>query len=641
MFYNRFITLYIVSKCCTGVEIMKIAFIAPDDTIFQTATSALAASHSDIIITKGLLSQGVEVGRQLAASGFEVVITRGGTAALIRDTIPEVSVVDVIITGFDIIRAVEQAKAFGNCIGVVAFPSMLLGIDCLESILGVDLRPYPIASELEAETTIRRAIAEGSDVVLGGVITATAAKQAGFPCVMVTSGREGIVQAALEAKRLAHARQLEKVKAGLFKAVIDFGHEGVISVDHEQRVTIFNPTAQQITGIEESSAIGHHIDKVWPELKLGQVFATGRDDLGQILRIGQRHVLCNKVPIIVNNHPVGAVANLQDVSKIQKLEARIRQEIYDSGHVASYTFTDVLGTSPLIQDTIRVAKEFAAVQSAILILGETGAGKEVFAQSIHNYSQRAHGPFVAINCAALPSQILESELFGYVAGAFTGANKVGKPGLFEIAHGGTIFLDEIAEMDYIIQGKLLRVLQEKKVVRLGSDRVIPVDVRVIAATNKNLKQLVLENRFRADLYYRLNVLRLRIPPLRDRSDDIAVYARHFIAQHAQSLQRHLALTTAAVGVLRRYPWPGNVRELQNTLERAAVVCPDKTVDAPTIAKILADEEEDDIYTQIQNSEADEIKKALTLSRGKYGEAAKLLGISRSTLWRKLRQTTKK
>jgi len=615
---------------------MKIAFLAPDDTMYQTALAVLKSHHDDIIITKGLLSKGVDVARQLIADGVEVIITRGGTALAIKSAGLEVSVVELAITGFDVIRTVERAKEFGNRIAVVAFQSMVLGIECLGPILGIDLRQYIIDSEFAAEPHVLRAFADGADVVVGGVITAKTAELHGLPAILIDSGVEGILQAASEAKRLSHARQLEKVKASLFKAVLDFAHEGVISIDQEQRITVFNPLAQRITGIDGKKAIGCNIGDIWPELKLEKLLTTVKDDLGHILRIGGKRIVCNKVPIVVNKQAVGAVANFQDVSKIQQMEERIRREIYASGHVATFTFEDVLGNTALIQDTIRFAKEFAAAQSAVLILGETGTGKEVFAQSIHNYSQRAHGPFVAINCAALPGQILESELFGYVGGAFTGANKEGKPGLFEVAHRGTIFLDEIAEMDYTLQGKLLRVLQEKKVVRLGSDKVIPVDVRIIAATNRQLKQLVADNKFRADLYYRLNVLRLRIPPLRERSGDIAVFARHFIASYAAAANRRLTLSDTAIVLLSRYPWPGNIRELQNTLERIAVVCPTERVEAGVITQLLADEQDDDLQVIIASNETEEIKKALTASRGKYGEAAKLLGVSRSTLWRKLR-----
>ena len=617
---------------------MKIAFLAPNDDMRRIARAVLAGTHPDIEIRHGLLSEGVAVARQLVAAGTEIIITRGGTADAIRAAGLAVSIVELPITGFDLIRAAEKARAYGPKVAVVAFPSMVMGIDCLAPILGIEFHHYVIHNEFAAEANVLHAFGDGADAVIGGVITAQTAARHSLPAIFIESGAEGIIQAAEEAKRLAQARQLEQVKAGLFKTVLDYAYEGVISIDPDGRVTVFNPAAQRATGIAEAQAVGRPIAEIWPELKLTRVLETGHDDLGQLLRVNGKRILCNKIPIMINKNAVGAVANFQDVSKIQQMEERIRREIYASGHVAAFTFDDVLGHTPLIDTTVRMAKEFAATESAVLLLGETGTGKEIFAQSIHNDSPRAGGPFVAVNCAALPSQILESELFGYVAGAFTGAVKAGRPGLFEVAHRGTIFLDEIAEMDYATQGKLLRVLQEKKVMRLGSDKVIPVDVRVIAATNRTLKQMVVQNNFRADLYYRLNVLRLRIPPLRERVADIPVYARHFLARHTAASGRRLAFGDDALELLGRYPWPGNVRELENTVERIAVVCRSGLVDAAAVAALLADEaEEPALQPFLQESEGEEIKKALAAARGKYGEAAKILGMSRSTLWRKMKR----
>ncbi len=620
-----------------GCELVKIAFLAPNDDLQRIARAVLAGTHPDIEIRLGLLSEGVAVARQLIDAGTEIIITRGGTAEAIREAGLVVSIVEVPITGFDLIRAAEKARAYGPKVAVVAFPSMVMGIDCLAPILGIEFHHYVIHSEFAAEANVLRAFADGADAVIGGVITAKSAARHGLPAIFIASGAEGIIQAAEEAKRLAQARKLEQVKAGLFKTVLDYAYEGVISVDQDGRVTVFNPVAQRTTGIDEALAVGRPIAEIWPELKLTRVLESGRDDLGQLLRIKGKRILCNKIPIMINKQAVGAVANFQDVSKIQQMEERIRREINASGHVASFTFDDVLGHTPLIENTVRMAKEFAATESAVLLLGETGTGKEVVAQSIHNYSQRAGGPFVAVNCAALPSQILESELFGYVGGAFTGAVREGRPGLFEVAHRGTIFLDEIAEMDYATQGKLLRVLQEKKVMRLGSDKVIPVDVRVIAATNRTLRQMVSQNNFRADLYYRLNVLRLRIPPLRERIADIPVYARHFLARYTAAAGRRLVFGDDALDLLSRYPWPGNVRELENNVERIAVVCRGDKVEAAAVAGLLADEEEPGLQSLLLENEGEEIRKALAAARGRYGDAARILGMSRSTLWRKLKR----
>ncbi len=288
---------------------------------------------------------------------------------------------------------------------------------------------------------------------------------------------------------------------------------------------------------------------------------------------------------------------------------------------------------------IEVARDYAQTASSILISGETGCGKELFAQSCHNASRYRQGPFVAINCAALPSQILESELFGYVGGAFTGASQKGKPGVFEMAHGGTLFLDEIGEIEYATQGRLLRVLQEKKVMRLGSDKLIPIDVRVIAATNKNLKALVNRNLFRSDLYYRLNVLQIHLPPLRARKEDIGLLAETFLRELEAAPERRKKLSPAAVKALQSHDWPGNVREMRNIVERLMAACRQPTIDAAMVAQVLADEGASDAprtEPPVYDEEA-EIRKALAGARGKHTEAARLLGIGRSTLWRKIKK----
>lgn len=612
-----------------------ITLLAPDVSMLERARELLQSQHSDIHTEKGLLSEGVKIAASLVAQGTEIIITRGGTASAIKKAGIEVVIVEIPITGFDIIRTIEKAKLRGRNIAAVSFPSIVDGIDFMGPVLGVNIRLYMFNAESEAEGQVLRAFHDGADVVIGGFITIQAAQKHNYPCELIDSGTEGILQAAQEAKRIAMARNLEKTKTSLFRAVLNYAYEGIISVDSEYRITFFNPIAERITGINSNNATGKKISQIWPELNLHQVMSTGKDDIGHILRINEVDVLCNKVAIIVNNNTVGAVVTFQDVIQIQQMEARVRHRIYASGHVTNFCFNDILGTSTILKQTVAMAKEFALTRSSILILGETGAGKEVFAQSIHNFSDRRQGPFVAINCAALPTQILESELFGYVSGAFTGANQKGKPGLFEVAHGGTIFLDEISEMEYVTQGKLLRVLQEKKVMRLGSDSVIPVDVQIIAASNKNLWTLVNENRFRSDLFYRLNVLQLKIPPLRDRREDIAILAEFFLRKYAGIGKHHLKLTPTAINALSLYTWPGNVRELQNIIERIIAVHKHETIDAAAINQMLGDQNTG--IASILPDEIDELRKALALAKGKYGKAAKILGISRSTLWRKLKR----
>ena len=285
---------------------------------------------------------------------------------------------------------------------------------------------------------------------------------------------------------------------------------------------------------------------------------------------------------------------------------------------------------------LKLALKYSKVEETVLILGETGVGKELFAQGIHRASNRKDGPFVAINCASLPESILESELFGYVKGAFTGADREGKRGLFEYAHTGTIFLDEIGEISLSLQGKLLRVLQEHSIRRIGGENPIPVDIRVIAATNRNLIAMVREGKFRDDLYFRINVLGLRIPPLRQRKEDIVLLAEEFLSDASLRNSRNYYFTEAAKTVMMRYSWPGNIRELQNMVRRVTVISDTAKIDADVVEAYV--EENQGLCPA--NPKKDEknpytLEEALALAGNNKKRAAELLGVSRATLYRML------
>lgn len=360
-------------------------------------------------------------------------------------------------------------------------------------------------------------------------------------------------------------------------------------------------------------------------------------------------IATNRVPIKVGKEIVGAIATFQDVTEITEMEERIRRKTHAKGLNAKYSISDIVGTSQGIQNAKDRAMKFSQVNSNVLIVGETGTGKEIFAQSIHNLSKRRNGPFVAINCAALPENLLESELFGYVEGAFTGARKGGKPGLFELAHNGSIFLDEISELALGLQGRLLRVLQEQEIMRLGHDQVIPINVRVIAASNKDLKTLVNKGEFREDLMYRIDVLRLPIPALRERREDISQLVDHFIQKYSNKFDKFIdGITAEAKELLIRAEWQGNIRELENVCERLVVLSGASMISEKDIVNIIEITEEQrfshSIHINTLDSpvrqtidEKEQIICALERSHNNKAEAARLLGINRTTLWRKLKK----
>lgn len=348
---------------------------------------------------------------------------------------------------------------------------------------------------------------------------------------------------------------------------------------------------------------------------------------------------------------------LSRVEEIESAERQVRQKRAMGGHVAHYTFDDLYGPSRAMRAVVARAIHFAQTDSSVLIVGETGTGKEVLAQSIHNASPRARGPFVAVNCAALPDQLLESELFGYEDGAFTGARRGGKPGLFELAHGGTIFLDEIGETPLHVQQRLLRVLQERQVMRIGGERVIPVDVRVIAATNQPLWQFVQEGKFRKDLFFRIDVLRLHTVPLRERREDIPELTERLLHQlwyKRKGVGARPRIDPAIYPILQDYHWPGNVRELQNMCDYLVATAGSGRIGMAEILdwlehKALPDTapkeapaapgtgEVPPVDATLEDVERWAVERMLQHTGGDLTRAAQTLGISRTTLWRKLKQ----
>ncbi len=355
-------------------------------------------------------------------------------------------------------------------------------------------------------------------------------------------------------------KEANKLK-GIMDNFFSFFEDGYFVFNKDGLMTFYNEVGIKMLRLNPKNDI--NIKDVLSVQKIDEIFIKKRTIVDEVLKIRGENMIISVFPNINSGEFFGVTAIVKEYEKTERRHLEIRKKMTaPSGHYARYSFEDIIGESPSIQKTIQNAKRMAKSDASILIEGETGTGKELIAQAVHKYSKRAQYPFVAVNFGALPINILESELFGYEEGAFTGAKSGGKLGLFEMAHKGTIFLDEIGEMPLEVQTKLLRVLQEKEVIRLGSDKVIVVDIRVVAATNKNLYKMVQEKTFREDLYYRLNVLPIRVEPLRDRKDDILLLLNHF----KNIYHGHYDISKEAQAILLRHHWRGNIRELRNYVE---------------------------------------------------------------------------
>ena len=432
------------------------------------------------------------------------------------------------------------------------------------------------------------------------------------------------------------------------RAIVDHFADGLLVLGPGAVIRHINRTAARLLHLNPAKAIGKPLGALVDfRTVVDSVFTTGQGYVDRELFIDSPslnlHVVDTAVPIRdAQGHVVSVVNTVREIQRVRHLAQRI------SGSQARYRFEDIIGRSPALQQAVSDARKAARSRANVLLSGESGVGKEVFAQAIHNASPRREGAFIAINCAALPRDLIESELFGYVAGSCTGARREGRPGKFEAASGGTIFLDEIAELPLDLQAKLLRVLQEREVVRVGDTRGVPVDVRVIAASNRDLRRMVHERLFREDLYYRCRVIEVALPPLRQRPDDIPLLARHFLTRYAGLLDKPVfGFTEAALQALQAHDWPGNVRELENAIERAVNLSEEAEIDVavldlPRRQPLPPGAGEDGGITgprplTLAEAERAAIEAAIRHAGNNLTQASRLLGISKPTIYAKIRR----
>lgn len=495
----------------------------------------------------------------------------------------------------------------------------------------------------------------GSGVRIAAVtsnITKLKLEQCGGKGILITRGKLAIQQTIYSAHQLIASKRAEAERNDWLTHLLDNIHNGVIGIDADGAVTDFNKLAASYLCIPTSQVIGKKVTAFPPESPIGKLFqGINLHKSGtEIHTINNRTCLVTVVPI---KHDKSLII-LKDESEIKRLQTALSHEAAKRGMVAKYTFSDIVGECPATVRCINLAKKLAQSDATVLLVGETGVGKELFAQSIHNSSSRKTGPFVAINCAAIPEGILESELFGYEGGSFTGALREGKRGLFELANGGTLFLDEIGEMPISLQSRLLRVLQNKEIMHLGGKNVIPVDVRIIAATNQDLEQAIKQKTFRQDLFYRISMFTLRIPSLKERREDIPALAQYFIQKKNIKYGKNVPPPDDTfISRLMARDWPGNVRELENAMERYVFLydlAENDTFDDLSFNKWqpLSSAKDGDLLSEnkitVDINTMEEMERqiiSILLNRYSISELAAILGISRSTIWRKCKETAAK
>ncbi len=645
---------------------LKIALIAPYQRLADEAQQVCRTYGERIDIAVGAMDDGVREGRKAVREGAWALISRGGTWMRLCQEV-QVPVVEIAVTPYDIMRTFQKARSQGTRFGVVGSKAVLAGLKDWYSLLKVPVFPVETSSDaVQSRAAIERAVAKHRiDCLLGDARAMEHASGLSVPLILIESGKEAIWAAIQEAKRIVAARVFETSQTATPQTALDKTGHGLLLIDNGI-VQYANRVVLELLGTDNCA-----FEKVSTCLPMVLQDFLNQDSSGPS---SDMLLLSGKLWIVERTLLAGLTRQMVSFRQLDSQADHGSQSRLDTSRSkpANRTFDDFVGQSSRVRLLVQRAAEFALSDSTVLIVGETGTGKEVLAQSIHNASPRSFGPFVAVNCAALPEQLLESELFGYESGAFTGARRNGKPGLFELAHGGTIFLDEIADAPFSVQQRLLRVLQEREVMRIGGDRVISVDVRVIAATNKPLRQLVDSGKFRNDLFFRLDVLRLNTVALRDRSEDIPELLGHLMRDvwyRRKGVGAAPKIDPEIYPLLCSYDWPGNVRELENMVEYLISVCHDRLINHQLIEEWFATKLDDGIGSSLtdtwhtphtsqglqspqnqpalqpmipvtgtlEDMERQIIETTLEYSGGDVSKASRTLGVNRTTLWRKLKQ----
>ncbi|MGN6318390.1 propionate catabolism operon regulatory protein PrpR [Trinickia sp.] len=601
--------------------------------------------------------------REVEAAGArrpDVIVAGGSNAAYLKTRL-SVPVVQINPTGFDVMHSLARARRqTDGQVALVSPGETPQEVRDFVAAYGLDIVFASYRSAQDADACVQALQAQGVGAIVGPGLIADLATAAGIDAVFLYSHasiRRGF-ETALE---LADATRAEAKRRRHIDNLLQHLRDGVVALDADGRIEAINRRLADALGIDAARAVGQPLGDLSPELARTLPEADG-DVLASIRGVSY---LVHRGPLVGDSGEDGAVLTLQESRAVERLDRTLRSKQLTHQFAARYRLDDLVGESASMQRVKTLVRRYAKSDATVLVLGESGTGKEMVAQSTHRLSARREFPFVAINCGAFPEALLESELFGYEEGAFTGARKGGKAGLIEAAHRGTLFLDEIGEMPLPLQSRLLRVLQEREVVRLGSTEPTRVDIRVIAATHGALTERIAGGTFRADLYYRLNILSMALPPLRARADDIMPLA---VSLFMQAVRREPRLSSRIRGseagarilagvenALCGYAWPGNVRELQNVIERIVVDLADagpatgivEPLDADTMWTIAPE-----LFTHDANQrsapahaktlrersrhvEAEEARAALAACNGDRDAACRALGISKTTLWRKL------
>lgn len=629
----------------------KICFIAPYAQLYETVKRLIKSEgYDNVSVVLGDLEEGVEQAFKALDSGADLLISRGGTYTMIHERIRDANIFELKISALDIMNSLRYVLERKEEIGIIGYYNIIYGYDILTELIGTKMRVILLNDKESVEEKVQKCVDEGVKFFIGDTIVNRVCKKLGYECYLIESSSDSVKMAIEQANESLKNSQELLEKNRRYRALMNCVHEGILAIDSYGNILACNKAAEELLGISKKNIIGKNISQIHRGKDISHKLQSQQVPIiDEIIDVSGTQTALSVIPISVKGEITGSVISIQGIKKLQRYETQIRSQLLEKGFKAKYTFQSIVYKSSVMEECIKIAQKYSLYDSSVLVYGESGVGKELFAQSIHNASPRKNRPFVAVNCAALAKSIIESELFGYTEGAFTGARKGGKAGFFEMAHRGTIFLDEISELPLNVQGQLLRVLQEKEILRLGDSKVTPLDIRIICATNQNLEKMVELGTFRQDLLYRINTLSFTIPRLNDRSEDILLLASTFMNNFSDKYNKDVHhMTSDACEYLLHHEYRGNVRELQGMIERAVILAESSVISKKELdiqrsgdTNVLSQKNNAfplSIYNQsLKEIENDYIKNVWIQQNKSVSETCRILKINRSTLWRRLKQ----
>lgn len=632
-----------------GERPSELCVVTPFRTLAQHAEEAAYTMKVRTCIAVSDFDNDVEVALEmLRAENVKLLATRGHAVHILRGkaSVPVLSIDYSAEIFFETLLPYQNS---GMSVGHICFPGQGRHFMKVAKILGLEGHRLEVEDRNNIDSALRTAREKNIELLIGGFGLTSKARERGVYAVpLLSEHREAVYQTFTEAKYIL-AMDAVNARGRLFvNAVLNTYPNAIVVVDDRYVIKYANDSALKTFNPCFPEIIGLSLEVVFPGVNFDATFyeTTGEDKERVLTDTLRREFLFHIDRISLHDTFEGFVISLNNIVEIQKKERKVRQTVYNKTNRPLFSFEDIVGESQAIKRAKQMGIRFAGSDNPVLLVGETGTGKEMFAQAIHARGKRRSEAFVTINCASVPENLLESELFGYEEGAFTGARRGGKTGLFELAHGGTLFLDEIGEMPLQMQSRLLRVLHDKMVMRIGGTRSIPFDVRIICATNRNILNMVDEGKFRADLFYRINTLLLRIPSLGERKEDIALLISSYLKRHARAKQKPIGITHEALEKIQEQHWRGNVRELLHIIDRAIVIklgnniSPEDIIfDATLIDGGVGGDTTlcQSVFPDSYPEEYAVIRDALRANLYNKGKTAACLGMSRATLWRKMKQ----